>query len=78
MRITEMWGARHTPNSVAYDTNTDGGENITILSKLQELRDIALYKSIKHRFDPVLGLTHDEYLQELNQLVERLSVWKMT
>lgn len=40
------------------------------LAGLQELREIAWQKALKYRFDPVLGQTHEEYLQALNGLIK--------
>ena len=42
----------------------------TALAGLQELREIAWQKAMKYRFDPVLGRTHEEYLQALNGLIK--------
>ncbi len=41
-----------------------------LLIALQEVRDIAWQKAIKHRFDPVLSQAHEEYLKLLKGLIE--------
>lgn len=45
-------------------------ENYTIaLHGLQALRDRAWIHALKYRFDPVLSLAHEEYLNLLNGLI---------
>lgn len=41
-----------------------------LLSSIEMLRDEAWHKSLKYRNDPVLGKTHEEYLNNFNVLIE--------
>ncbi len=41
-----------------------------IISSLEMLRDNAWNDAMKFRYDPLLGKTHDKYLQNLNTLLD--------
>jgi hypothetical protein len=45
-------------------------KNCLILS-VQDLRDHALWKCKKYRFDPHLRREHEEYLEELNMMISQ-------
>lgn len=73
--LRRMWrnkkedGANALFKSLA-ENKTGKDHYSTALAGLQELREIAWQKAIKYRFDPVLGRTHEEYLQALNGLIK--------
>ncbi len=52
-----------TPGSMIQD------KNINLLKGLQALREIAFFKAMKFRFDPILSREHNEYLTAINELL---------
>lgn len=54
------------PSVTAYETQRN---DINLLVCLQAIRDLAWGYAVKYRFDPVLGQTHEEYLDLLNEVI---------
>ena len=65
--LNKIGDARYVPLE-----KTTSGNGIMALIGLQALREVALQKAIKYRWDPVLGKTHDEYLDFLNGILKEM------
>lgn len=61
---------RQPPQTPHEECLTYRKNNSICVDILQQLREMAWQNAIKYRFDPVLGKTHDEYLQALNTIME--------
>lgn len=57
-----------TTNTLSNKQSRYGNNNMA-LHGLQALRDRAWIYALKYRFDPVLSLAHEEYLNLLNGLI---------
>lgn len=67
MKFYENEARTRGPNSTsnAYYTN-----DTKIVNALQGLRDWALEKATKYRWDPWLSEAHEEYLSQLNNILK--------
>ena len=48
------------------------GTTENLIADVYNLKDLALYNAHKYRWDPTFYRVHNEYLKELNEIIQRL------
>jgi len=69
MHNIEKRDATNIPTRSTAEKNNTNLKNIISIQILQTLRDNAWDNAMKYRYDPVLSRTHEQYLNQLNNLL---------
>jgi hypothetical protein len=70
MKLYENEARTRGPIKEISTSNTYYTNDTKTMIALQELRDVALEKATKYRWDPWLSDAHEEYLKKLNDILK--------